>query len=97
MEVRDIVQEAGIKTIPKEKKWKKANWLSEEVLQITVKRREVKGRSQDSGGIGRGDHFLSYKFIESTIEHWKISQNNFWSLAADISHPEKQPIVFEGR
>ena len=41
-EVCDIVQEAGIKTIPKEKKYKKAKWLSEEVLQIAVKRREAK-------------------------------------------------------
>ena len=37
MEVRDIVQEAGIKIIPKKKKCKKANWLSEEALQIAVK------------------------------------------------------------
>ena len=42
MEVHDIVQEAGIKTIPKKKKCKKAKWLSEEVLQITEKRRGVK-------------------------------------------------------
>ena len=41
-EVRDIVQEAGIKTIPMEKKCKKAKWLSEEALKIAVKRREVK-------------------------------------------------------
>ena len=40
MEVRDIVQETGIKTIPMEKKGKKAKWLSEEVLQIAVKKRE---------------------------------------------------------
>ena len=40
-EVRDIVQEAGIKTIPKKKKCKKAKWLSEEALQIAVKRREI--------------------------------------------------------
>ena len=46
MEVRDIVQEAGIKTIPKEKKCKKAKWLSEKVLQIAVKRREVKGKGE---------------------------------------------------
>ena len=39
MEVHDIVQETGIKTIPKEKKCKKANWLSEDALQIAVKRR----------------------------------------------------------
>ena len=42
----DIVQEAGIKTIPKEKKCKKAKWLSEEALQIAVNRREVKGKEK---------------------------------------------------
>ena len=42
MEVHNIVQEAVIKTIPKKKKCKKAKWLSEEALQIAVKRREVK-------------------------------------------------------
>ena len=44
MEVHDIVQEEGIKTIPKKKKCKKAKWLSEEALQIYVKGREVKGK-----------------------------------------------------
>ena len=44
MEVHDIVQEVGIKTIPKKKKCKKAKWLSEEVLQIAEKRREAKGK-----------------------------------------------------
>ena len=43
-EVHDIVQETGTKTIPMEKKWKKAKWLSEEALQIAVKRREAKNR-----------------------------------------------------
>ena len=43
-EVRDFVQETGIKTIPKKKKCKKAKWLSEEVLQIAEKRREAKGK-----------------------------------------------------
>ena len=42
-EVSDIVQETGIKTIPMEKKCKKAKWLSEEALQIAEKRREAKG------------------------------------------------------
>ena len=46
MEVCDIVQEAVIKTIPKEKKCKKAKWLSEEGLQIAVKIREVKGKEK---------------------------------------------------
>ena len=44
--VHDIVQEAAIKTIPKKKKCKKAKWLSEEALQITEKRREVKGKEE---------------------------------------------------
>ena len=46
MEVHDIVQESGIKTIPKKKKCKKAKWLSEEVLQIAEKRREVKSKGE---------------------------------------------------
>ena len=46
MEVRDIVQEAGIKIIPMEKKCKKAKWLSEEALQIAVNRRKAKGRRE---------------------------------------------------
>ena len=46
MEVCDVVQEAVIKTIPKKKKCKKAEWLSEEALQIAVKRREVKSKGE---------------------------------------------------
>ena len=42
----DIVQETGIKTIPKKKKCKKAKWLSEEAIQIVEKRREVKGKGE---------------------------------------------------
>ena len=45
-EVRDIVQDTGIKTIPMEKKYKNAKWLSEEALQIAVKRREVKSKGE---------------------------------------------------
>ena len=45
-EVHDIVQETGIKTIPKEKTCKKAKWLSEEALQIAVKRRETKSKGE---------------------------------------------------
>ena len=45
-EVHDIVQETGIKTIPKKKKCKKAKWLSEEALQIAVKRREVESKGE---------------------------------------------------
>ena len=46
MEVRDIVQETGIKTIAKKKKCKKAKWLSEEGLQIAEERREAKGQGE---------------------------------------------------
>ena len=45
-EVHDIVQETGIKTIPMEKKCKKPKWLSEEALQIAVKRREMKSKAE---------------------------------------------------
>ena len=45
-EVHDIVQETGIKTIPMKKKCKKVKWLSEEALQIAVKRREAKGKGE---------------------------------------------------
>ena len=46
VEVHDTVQEAGIKTIPKKKKCKKAKWLSEEALQIAEKRRELKAKEK---------------------------------------------------
>ena len=46
MEVCDIVQDTGIKTIPKKKKCKKAKWLSEEALQIVVERREAKSKGE---------------------------------------------------
>ena len=63
-EVRDLLQEAWIKTILKKKKCKKAKWLSEEPLQIVVKRRDVKGKrdkerythlNAEFQGIARGD------------------------------------------
>ena len=46
VEVRDIVQEVVIKTVPKKKKCKKAKWLSHEALQIAEKRREVRGKGE---------------------------------------------------
>ena len=51
MEVRDIVQEAGIKTIPKKKQYKKAKWLSEEALQIAMKRKEAKRKGEKERSI----------------------------------------------
>ena len=46
VEIHDILQEAGIKTIPMEKKCKKAKWLPEEALQIALKRREAKSKGE---------------------------------------------------
>ena len=46
MEVRDIVQETGIKSIPKKKKYKNAKWLSEEALQIAEKRKDMKDKGE---------------------------------------------------
>ena len=46
MEIRDIIQETGIKIIPKKKKCKKSKWLSEEALQITVKRKEAQSKGE---------------------------------------------------
>ena len=54
-EVRDIIQETVIKSIPKKKKCKKAKWLSEEALQIAVKRRKAKGKGEKE----RYTHFSS--------------------------------------
>ena len=53
MEVRDIIQEAGVKIIPKKKKRKKAKWLSEEALQIAVKRREAKSKGEKEKTMSR--------------------------------------------
>ena len=83
-EVRDIVQETGIKTIPMEKKCKKAKWLSEEGLQIAMKRREVKGKGEKErythlnaelqrkqGEIRKPSSVISAKKQRKTIE-WEI-------------------------
>ena len=87
-EVRDTLQEARIKTIPKENKCKKAIWLSEEHLQITVKRREAKGKGEkerythlnaEFEGIARRDKkaFLSNQYKE-------IEENNRMGNTSDL-------------
>ena len=89
MEVHDIVQETGIKTIPMEKKCKKANWLSGEALQIAVKRREAKAKEKkeryshlnaEFQRIARRDKkaFLSdhCKEIEKTIEWQRLEMSS---------------------
>ena len=82
MEVHDIVQEAVIKTIPKEKKCKKAKWLSEEALNIAEERREAKGKGEkerythlnaEFQRIERRDKkaFLSDQFKERKTTEWE--------------------------
>ena len=97
-EVRDIVQEAGIKSIPKKKKCQKAKWLSEEALKIAEKRREVKGKGEkerythlnaEFQRVARRDMkaFLSNqcKEIEKTIE-WKRLQISSRKLEIPREH-----------
>ena len=62
-EVRDVVQETGIKTIPMEKKCKKANWLSGKAFQIAVKRREAISDGQTEVGSPEQGY--------STLQHWR--------------------------
>ena len=88
MEVRDIVQEAGVKIIPKKKKCKKANWLSEEALQIAVKRREVKSKGEkerythlnaEFQRLARGD---KKAFLSDQCK--KIEENNRMGKTRDL-------------
>ena len=96
MEVHDIVQETGIKTIPRKKKCKKAKWLSEEALQIAVKRREAKSKGEkerythlnaEFQRIARRDKkaFLSdqCKEIEEDISTWFQSFKGRLTLVRD--------------
>ena len=70
-EVRDIVQETGIKTIPMEKKCKKAKWLSEEALQIAVKRREVKSKGEKE------------RYMHLNAEFWRIARRDKKAFLSD--------------
>ena len=72
-EVRDIVQETGIKTIPMEKKCKKAKWLSGEALQIAVKRREAKSKGEKE----RYNH-MNVEFQRITRRDKKAFLSNQW-------------------
>ena len=103
-EVRDIVQETGIKTIPMEKKCKKAKWLSEEALQTAVERREAKSKGEKEKyknlntklqRIARRDKkaFLSHQCKE-------IEENNNWERL-EISLRRRQwqptPVLLPGK
>ena len=79
-EVHDIVQETGIKTIPKKKKCKKAKWLSEEALHIAGKRREVKSKGEKERYIHLNAEFqrIARRDKKAFLDHQRkeIEENN---------------------
>ena len=88
MEVRDIVQEAVIKTIPKKKKCKKAKWLFEEDLQIAEKRREAKGKGENEryihlkAGFQRTERRDKKAFLSDQCK--EIEENNRMGKTGDL-------------
>ena len=87
-EVRDIVQETGIKTIPMKKKCKKAKWLSEEALQKTVKRREVESKEEKEKYTHLNAEFQRIARIDKKAflsDHCKeIEENNRMGKTRDL-------------
>ena len=79
-EVRDIVQEAMIKTIPKKKKCKKAKWLSEEALKITEKRREAKGKGEKE------------RYTHLNVEFQRIARRDKKAFLSDSAKEERKTI-----
>ena len=80
MEVHDIVKEAVMQTIPKKKKCKKAKWLSEEALQIAVKRREVKGKGEKE------------RYSHLNAEFQRIARRDKKAFLSDQCKEKRKPI-----
>ena len=83
-EVRDIVQETGIKTIPKNKKCKKAKWLSEEALQIAEKRREGKSKGEKERYTHLNAEFQTIARRDKKAFLRKIEENNRMGKTRDL-------------
>ena len=83
MEVRNIVQEAVTKTIPKKKKCKKAKWLSEEALQRAEKRREVNGKGENE------------RYIQLNAEFQRIARRNKKAFLSNNAKKWKKTIEWE--
>ena len=81
--VHDIVQEAVIKTIPKKMKCKKAKWLSEEALQIAVKRRKVKGKREKE------------RFAQLNAEFQRIARRNKKAFLSDQCKEQRKTTEWE--
>ena len=79
-EFRDIVQKTGIKTIPMEKKCKKAKWLSEEALEIAVKRREVKSKGEKE------------RYTHLNAEFQRIARRDKIAFLSDQCKEKRKPI-----
>ena len=85
--VHDTVQETGIKTIPKQKKCKKAKWLSEEALQTTVKRREAKSKGEKERYIHLNAEFQRIAKRDKKAflsDQYKIEENNRMGKTGDL-------------
>ena len=90
MEVHDIVQETGIKTIPKKKKCKKAKQLSEEALQLAVKRREVKSKGEKERCT-----YLNAQFQRIAMREKKIFLSNQCKEIEENNRMEKTRDLFK--
>ena len=75
MKVHDIVQEAGIKTIPKKKKCTRAKWLSEEALQMAMYRKDVKGKEEKKRYTHLNVEFQRIARREESLPHWSVKRN----------------------
>ena len=87
MEVHDIIQETGIKTIPKKKKCKKAKWLSEEALPTAMKRREAKGKVEKERYTHLNAEFqrIARKDKAFLSNQWKeVEENNRMGKTRDL-------------
>ena len=93
MEVHDIVQETGIKTIPMEKKRKKAKWLSGEGLQIAVKKREVKSKGEKERYMNAEFQRIARKDKKAFLSDQckKIEENNRIGKTRDLFKKIKIP------
>ena len=90
MEVRDIIQESVIKTIPKKKKYRKAKWLSEEALQIAVKGREAKGKGEKERYVRLSTEFLRIARRDNKAFHFNFGAVKIYTLGFDCvwgQHP----------
>ena len=83
MEVHDIVQEAGIKTIPKKKKGRREKWLSEEASQIAEKRREAKGKGEKE------------RYMHLNAELQRIARRDKKAFLSDQAKKQRKTIEWE--